>query len=102
MKSSGGVMEGPSGREAALLLLRILPAETLRRVLACMAPGDAQRVSAILAAQQDHLTPEAESHALRSFFELGRSAQAAAEGPSPPAGSPHYAERPAAPALNIA
>src|SRR5260221_9301593 len=97
-------MEGPSGREAALLLLRILPAETLRRVLACMAPGDAQRINAILAAQQDHLTPEAESHALRAFFDLGRAAQSAppggwptAEGPPQFAGSSHHAERPAAP-----
>jgi len=61
-------MDG-SGNEAALLLLRLLPAELTRRVLACLPTAEAKQLDAVLSANQEPLSPELEARALRAFFE---------------------------------
>jgi flagellar motor switch protein FliG len=67
-------MEAPPGSDAALLLLRLLPAELTRRVLACLPAGETKQFEALLSANQTSLSPEVEARALRAFFELEQAA----------------------------
>lgn len=78
-------MNGTAGTEAAVALLRLLPTEMVRRILALMPPADSARLQTALDQSPREFSPEAERAALQWFFQRRRPMPPAPPVTSPPA-----------------
>lgn len=85
-------MNRAAGTEAAVALLRLLPTEMVRRILALMPPNDAARLQSALDQAPKELTPEAERAALQLFFQRRRPTTPTSI--SPPALAPNSLAEP--------
>jgi hypothetical protein len=94
-------MSGPAGIDAAVALLRLLPVELVRRILALLPPLDAARLQTALERAPETLAPEAEISALKLFFQTRRSLALSDRASTAPPESANNAQTPATtPATN--